>query len=48
MNVILSKAKDPTVGTRVCCDQVKINEAKVIGGSVKILSRIKDPSLRSG
>ena len=48
MNVILSEAKDLTVGMRVYCDQLKINEAKMIGSSVKILSRMRDPPLRSG
>jgi hypothetical protein len=38
MNVILSEAKDLTVGMRVCCNYLKINEAKMIRGSLKILA----------
>ena len=38
MDVILSKAKDRIVGMRGCCSQLKINEAKMIQGSLKILS----------
>jgi len=37
MNVILSEAKDLTVGVRVYCNQLKINEGKMIQGSLKIL-----------
>jgi hypothetical protein len=37
MNVILSEAKDRAVGMRVYCNQLKINEAKMIRGSWKIL-----------
>jgi hypothetical protein len=37
MNVILSEAKDLTVGMCVCCNQLKINEAKIIQGGLKIL-----------
>ena len=37
MDVILSGAKDLTVGMRVYCNQLKINEAKMIRGSLKIL-----------
>jgi len=37
MNVILSEAKDLTVGMRVCCSQLKVNEAKMIHGGLKIL-----------
>jgi hypothetical protein len=36
-DVILSGAKDLTVGTRVCFNQLKINEAEIIRGSWKIL-----------
>lgn len=36
MNVILSDAKDLTSGARVCSNQLKINEAKVILGGLKI------------
>jgi hypothetical protein len=37
MDVILSGAKDLTVGIRVYCDQLKINDAKMIRVSLKIL-----------
>jgi len=37
MNVILSEAKGLTVGMRVCCNQLKINEAKVMHGGLKTL-----------
>jgi hypothetical protein len=37
MNVILSEAKDLAVAMRVYCDQAKIDEAKMIQGSLKIL-----------
>lgn len=37
MNVILSEAKDLTVGMRDYCNQLKISEAKMIEGSFKIL-----------
>jgi hypothetical protein len=37
IDVILSEAKDLTVGMRVCFNQLKINEAKMIWGSWKIL-----------
>ena len=37
IDVILSEAKDLTVGMRVCFNQLKINEAKMIRGSWKIL-----------
>jgi len=37
MNVILSEAKDLTVGVPVYCNQLKINEGKMIQGSLKIL-----------
>jgi hypothetical protein len=37
MNVILSGAKDLTVGMRVCCDQLKVNKAKMIQRGLKIL-----------
>jgi hypothetical protein len=37
IDVILSEAKDLTVGTRVYCNQLKINEAEMIRGSWKIL-----------
>jgi hypothetical protein len=46
--VILSEAKDRTVGMRVWCDRLKINEAKMIDGSLKILPQMGGPSLRSG
>ena len=36
MNVILSEAKDRTVGMRVYCNQLKSHEAKMIQGSLKI------------
>jgi hypothetical protein len=35
--VILSEAKDLTVGVRVYCTQLKINEGKMMRGSLKIL-----------
>jgi hypothetical protein len=38
MNVILSKAKDHTVGTCVYRNQLKGNEAKMIEGSFKMFS----------
>jgi hypothetical protein len=38
MNVILSGAKDLTVGMSPYCNQMRINEAKIIHGSLKILS----------
>jgi hypothetical protein len=39
MNVILSEAKDLTVGMRSYCNQLKIDdEAKMIQSSLKILS----------
>jgi hypothetical protein len=37
MNIILSEAKDLTVGIRVYCNQLKINERKMIESSLKIL-----------
>jgi hypothetical protein len=37
IDVILSEAKDLTVGMRVCFNQLKINEAKMNRGSWKIL-----------
>jgi hypothetical protein len=37
ITVILSGAKDLTVGMRVYCDQLKINHAKMIRISLKIL-----------
>ncbi len=37
MNVILSEAKDLTIGMRVYCNWLKSNEAKMIQGSLKIL-----------
>jgi hypothetical protein len=37
IDVILSEAKDLTVGMRVFFNQLKINEAKMILGSWKIL-----------
>ena len=37
MNVILSEAKDLTVGMRVYRDRLKINEAKIIQRNLKIL-----------
>ena len=37
MNVILSEAKDLTVGMRVCCSQLKGNEAKMIQRGLKTL-----------
>ncbi len=37
MNVILSEAKDLTVGMRVWCSQLKVNEAKMIQRGLKIL-----------
>ena len=37
MNVILSEAKDLTVGMRVYCIELKISEAKVIQRSLKML-----------
>jgi hypothetical protein len=37
MYVILSEAKDRTFGTRVYCNQLKIDEAKMINGSLKLL-----------
>jgi len=37
MGVILSEAKDLTVGMRVYCDQLKVNEAKVIPCKSKML-----------
>jgi hypothetical protein len=48
MNVILSEAKDLTVGMCVYCDQLKINEAKIIQGDLKICPFMRGPSLRSG
>jgi hypothetical protein len=38
MNVILSEAKDLTVGMRSYCNQLRIYEAKMIRGCLKILS----------
>jgi hypothetical protein len=35
--VILSEAKDHTVGMRVYCNGLKINEAKTMQGSSKML-----------
>jgi hypothetical protein len=35
--VILSEAKDRTVGIHVYCNQLKINEEKMIRGTLKIL-----------
>jgi hypothetical protein len=46
MNVILSEAKDRTVGMRVYCNQLKINEAKMIQGNLRIL-RTDERSLAS-
>jgi hypothetical protein len=37
MNVILSEAKDLTVGMCVYCGQLKINDAKMIRVSLRIL-----------
>jgi hypothetical protein len=37
MNVILSEAKDLTIGMRVYCSQLKVNEAKMIQRGLKIL-----------
>jgi hypothetical protein len=37
MNVILSEAKDLTVGMRVCCNQLNVHEAKMIQRSLKKL-----------
>ena len=37
MNVILSEAKDLTVGVRVYCNQLKINEGKMMQGGLKIV-----------
>lgn len=37
MNVILSEAKDLTVGMRVYRNRLKIDEAKMLQGSLKIL-----------
>ena len=37
IDVILSEAKDLTVGICVYCNQLKINKAKMIEGSLKIL-----------
>ena len=37
MSVILSEAKDRTVGMRICGNQLKIDEAKMINGSSKLL-----------
>jgi hypothetical protein len=48
MNVILSEVKDLTVGMRVYYNRLKINEAKMIEGSLKILPPMRGPSLRSG
>ena len=36
--VILSGAKDPTFGIRVYCNQLKIDEATMIKGSLQILA----------
>jgi hypothetical protein len=36
MNVILSEAKDRTTGICVYCEQLKINEAKMIQGNLKM------------
>ena len=38
MNVILSEAKDHTVGMRVYRKQAKIDEAKIIEGVLEMLS----------
>ena len=38
LTVILSEAKDLTVGIRVYCNHLTINEAKMSQGSLKILS----------
>ena len=46
--VILSEAKDLTVGMRVYCNRLKINEAKKMETSSKILAADERPSLRSG
>ena len=48
ITVILSEAKDRTVGMCVYCNRLKINEAKMIDGSLKILPPMRGPSLRSG
>ena len=37
MSVILSEAKDRTIGMCVYCEQLKINEAKMIHGGLKTL-----------
>ncbi len=37
MDVILSEAKDLTVGICAYCNQLKINKAKMIEGSLKTL-----------
>jgi hypothetical protein len=39
MNVILSEAKDLTVGMPVYCEQLKINEAKMIQGQFENLTQ---------
>jgi hypothetical protein len=41
MNVILSGAKEPTVGMRVYCNRLNIDEAKMMHGSLKILAANK-------
>jgi hypothetical protein len=48
MYVILSEAKDLTVGMRICGNQLKINEAKMIQDSLRILPPMRGPALRSG
>ncbi len=48
MNVILSKAKDLTVGMRVCCSQLKLNEAKMTESNLKYCPPTRGPSLRLG
>jgi hypothetical protein len=46
MKVILSEAKDLAVGMRVYCNQLRINEAKMIEGSARIF-RVYERSLAS-
>ncbi len=38
--VILSGAKDRTFGMRVYCNQLKIDKAKMIKGTLQILARL--------
>jgi hypothetical protein len=39
--VVLSEAKDLTVGMRSYCNQLKINETKMTRSSLKILSTVE-------